>query len=187
MKLLALRHTYTIKPPFKNDIADLVVWASPLSAGIIGKKLEVGGVLVSPNVVVTTQYMEEDKPEIIVQGERFNGKKLTYENDEFWFSYYQIDRPVPWVGLPFRKELEMGTFLFSFSPLPEVFCFEPIPVEKSKAVQSFEDKGRLKISLHNVASTLPIVDRFGYFVGLGIGECKGECIAQPFCMKNTRL
>jgi len=186
MKLLALGLSHTIEPPFKNDIEELVVWISPISVGVIGKGLHVGGMLISPNVVVTTQHMDEDEPEMMVQGTRQKAKKLKYTNPDFWFTYYQIPVPVVWVGLPQRKTVG-DEFLFAYSPLPEVFCFEPIACHKSKAVSHFERSGQLKVDYKQVAFTLPVVDRFGYFVGLGIGECRGEGIVQPFCMKNTKM
>lgn len=188
MKLLALKQTSIIKPPLKQTTAGIIEWIAPMSVGVATGKIEAGGILISKNVVATTHWIEDDTVAVLIS-EKWQKAQRVYETrDDLFLSFYHIKPSVSYQGIPTRTEpLHSGTFLFAYSPLGIIYCFEPIDIKKSKAVRDLEDGKNLKLDIGFVSHTLPIVDRFGYLVGMGIGTSYGECIAQPLILKNHKL
>lgn len=189
MKLVPIKHKAIIKPPFKNDVADLIDWVKPVTVLAYTSEGIIGGVLVSQNVVAVTEGCEDYQIKVMIpNGHIVKAVKSDYEASNFYLRFYIVSEKTEWFGLPFRgDDLRGQSFLFSYHPKGYVYRFEPIADIDSKSVEKFQATKSLIIDTVGVQNSLPVVDRYGYFIGLSIGASEGETIVQVFNMSNSPL
>jgi hypothetical protein len=190
MKLMPVKEVRRFYPPFKNDLADILDWLKPVNVVIKGEFLS-GGVLVSPNVIAVTGAM--GSPEALVQlpnGKKVKATKSPYSNKEMFLSFYTIEEGADWVGLPnWDGDVELDTMFFSYIPIrrERVIMWNPIQNAESESAEKCKKNDKVKLSADNFEHTFPVVDQFGYFVGLAIGTSEGECTVQLITFKKSPL
>lgn len=194
MKLIPLKKIMEYKPPFRETCADLTEWLKPVTVICKGKNNCVaGGMLISSNVIATTAFIEGETVKVWLPNGKCNyGKRIITapQHAAVFLSFFLLTEDQPWLGLPTWGQDGDDDFNF-FSYIPgkkeRMILYEHIEIKRSKS--ALHSKERRKTELENsvFTNTFPIVDQYGYFVGLGIGTSYGECIVLNFSLKNSLI
>lgn len=195
--MIVLKEIRVIKPPFHATIEEVVTWVKPTTVSVMDSdKLVVGGLMVDRRLLVCSHLIEDDSVKVQFSDSEKIVKaiRIEHKNDMFLSCYAldESDAREDWVGLPNRtEETTNDTFLFSYvhdHHKDYVVQLQAVPSDKSKAYSKFlSRKGVLKIDGASRHSTYPIVDRFGYLFGIGVGESCGEFLCQTLTLKGSKL
>jgi hypothetical protein len=196
MKMLALKEVRIIKPPFKEAVFELVGWAKPSTVSVKGSEIA-GGLMVAPTALVTSQIVEgavvkvQYPDDTVVEGVETTvrrGEKDPLAN--FFLNGYAVDKKdgvAGWLGLPNRSDpVEGDTYLFSYvhdHGHDYVVQFEAIPLHKSKAFAA----EKIEVNSWERRHTYPVVDRYGYLVGINVGTCDDEIMCQSLTLKGAKI
>ena len=189
MKILPLKTAKQYKPPYKNDLADIVPWLRPNTVTCKGRKYTCGGVVLSKSVIATSKAIDDERISVhLPSGAYTSAHLMTYDdNDKYFLSFYRLNEHVPFVALPnWDGEADEDSMFFSLIPSDRerVVMWNPIDINISKAVLASEEIGTTHVTVDEFEHTFPVVDQFGYFVGLGIGTSQEECVVQNFVIKT---
>lgn len=191
MKMIALKEIGVIKPPFKTTVHELVQWVQPVTVSVKGSGSICGGLMIQGRLLVTSQAITS--PTALVQftdDSVVNSVFSDYKGDNFLSGYaMDEDKALPdWVGLPNRTDpIKSDTYLFSYvhdRGRDYVVRYQVIDARQSEAFGSVEAGKPLQIDCSERKSTYPLVDKFGFLVGVNIGWCEGETLCQPIRPKN---
>jgi hypothetical protein len=195
MRMLALKEVEVIKPPFKSTVKDLVDWVAPTTVSLRGE-IMVGGLLMCERLILTTGAFIQDSVEVKLPNRDYGveGAKVPYDSDLF-LSCYAVHEDCAianWVGLPNRNcPINQDTYLFSVCPMKTdlVVRYRAIPIPQSKAFQKRDESetGNLEINEFEREKTYPVVDQFGYLVGINVGGSEGEVMCQIVTPNGSKL
>lgn len=190
MKMMAVKKVREYTEPFINDVSEIVGWAKSIT--IIAETTYgiFGGVLLAPNVLAVSGLVEDKTLNVILP----NNKKMkaTYSRcpqDDLYLSFYLLEKSINFDGIPSRKDPIKGdTFLFSYIKTKNtVNLLAPIKASKSLAYEQCEELNQLRVNVGDREHLFPVLDRFGYFVGLSIGTSAKEQMVQLFHTRKTNM
>ena len=189
MRVLAIKEEAIIKPPYRADIPHIVNWLSGVGCVCTGKSGRVNGLLSSKNLVLTTAHIQDDLIKINTPEGRIDADRIYLHDVDAFISAYKLRKDVAFVGMPTRTDkLQEGSFLFSVNfSLDVVKMWSPIGTAKSKTYAKNDEEGQLEVEKATMQTTPIICDRFGYFIGIGVGSYQEEVIVQILNLVESKL
>lgn len=186
MNSLILKEVEVIEPPFSSPLNDLVGWVKATTISVKGEEL-VGGLMVSSGHFVCSKAVSA--PDVKVQFCDNTTAHAARIDGGGNISFYKLDKPLErWVGLPNRTEqLQSDSFLFSLvhtEKHDKIIRFQIMQNEDSEILES-TDKTVMLIPDRDY--TYPLVDMFGYLVGINVGTAYGEIVSSLIAFKATKL
>lgn len=190
MKAIALEEVEVIKPPFHATVEELVRWVKPTTVSIKGEHIICGGYMIHPRLFICSQLVDSGIVKIQFSDDEVVEAIFNDHKGDHFLSYYSADeedaRP-DWVGLPNRTEpLDPESYLFSFvhdHSKDYVVRYKAIPVNVSQMFEAKEETGKLHLDDYERKHTYPVVDMFGYLVGINIGCSFGETVCEAVSPK----
>lgn len=186
MKKIILKEVDELKTPYKSPIKDMVGWVKATTVSVKGDYI-VGGLLVNDSYFICTRGV--NNPDVLVQFDNHSTAYACLVKEQEQVSFYKLDKPVEnWVGLPNRTEqLQKDSFLFSFvqdKNRDRVIRFKIVLSEDSEIVNDENENVLLQPERKH---TYPVVDMYGYLVGLNLGYSHGEVVAELLELKTAKL
>jgi len=181
MKMLPLKKLGKINRPFRNDLADIAEWINPLTVSVKSSDGRFIGVLVREDLVAVSELCSAQRIKVqFTSGETLIAENTGVKNEQLFLSFYILPKKMRCIGLPLRNSpLDKNTFIFGFNPAGYFVRYKLIPLDDSVSPSAYQ-KGKFEIVDTDIDSMLPVVDRFGYFLGLGVGSFERETIVQIF-------
>lgn len=192
MRMIPFNPKQRFYPPFKNDLVGIYTWLKPMTVIVRGESYTVGGVMLSSNILATTAALEDDNVVVqLLDGKKINGRRIDHVREECFLSFYVIPNYIEWVGLPAwaGEDMDEESMFFSYIPArrERIVMWKPIKTEDSCSAQTTLRTKKTPIEIVHFEHTFPVVDEYGYFVGLGIGTSEEECLVQNFSIKTCKL
>lgn len=192
MNMIAMAEVAVIKPPFKTTVLEIINWVKPVTVSVKGSGVIVGGLMIHNRALVTSHLVTDGVVKIQFPDDDRVVEAVASDYDgDYFLSYYGVaeeDALPGWTGLPPRRDpVEDGTYLFSFihdHGKDLMVRFRAIRPDVSKAFTDRKDGEKISLDSWGRHETYPVVDRFGYLVGINIGACKGETLCQIITPKS---
>ena len=186
MKFAMLKKQKEIKPPFINDIENVVNWITPILVTLKTATETVCGILITDRIIATTRGIDDPEVRITMTDGTHQAGILVDHKPDMYLSFYVMKNIVPWHKIPSRNDtVRTDTFLFSITPSRRVIPLEVMNPDKSKTKECFEETNNVELDISHIEDTSIIVDRFGYLVGTGIGSSFGELVMQTMTLKTS--